>query len=128
MSGSVRRATDNVITYKDHLLQLNNDDLALRPGMTATAPIMTACRENALLVPNTALRFMPPEAAATKQNGSLLDRLLPRPPELLKTHLKVANGNQAAGLRCRVPTAPSRRCRNDRRQRWVLHRKSWGAT
>lgn len=34
-----------------------NDDLALRPGMTATASVVTASRENVLLVPNAALRF-----------------------------------------------------------------------
>ena len=33
--------TDNVVTYKT-ILQVNNDDLALRPGMTATAAIVTA--------------------------------------------------------------------------------------
>lgn len=40
--------TDNVVTYKT-VLSVANNDLALRPGMTATARIVTANRENVLL-------------------------------------------------------------------------------
>lgn len=72
--------TDNVVTYKT-VLAVANDDLALRPGMTATARIVTARRENALLVPNAALRFAPPAANAPAAQGSIVSRLLPRPPQ-----------------------------------------------
>lgn len=72
--------TDNVVTYKT-VLSVANDDLALRPGMTATARIVTARRENALLVPNAALRFAPPAANAPAAQGSIVSRLLPRPPQ-----------------------------------------------
>ncbi len=72
--------TDNVVTYKT-VLSVANDDLALRPGMTATARIVTAQRENALLVPNAALRFAPPAATAAAPQGSIVSRLLPRPPQ-----------------------------------------------
>lgn len=72
--------TDNVVTYKT-VLTVANDDLALRPGMTATARIVTARRENALLVPNAALRFAPPAANAPASQGSIVARLLPRPPQ-----------------------------------------------
>lgn len=71
--------TDNVVTYKT-ILQVRNDDLALRPGMTATAEIVTANRDNALLVPNAALRFTPPQTAPAKQE-SLVSSLVPRPPQ-----------------------------------------------
>jgi HlyD family secretion protein len=73
--------TDNVVTYKT-ILQVSNDDLALRPGMTATASIVTAERENVLLVPNAALRFTPPGMAAAGQmpERSFLSRLVPGPP------------------------------------------------
>jgi HlyD family secretion protein len=71
--------TDNVVTYKT-VLTVSNDDLALRPGMTATARIITARRENALLVPNAALRFSPPVTSAAAPSGSVLTRVLPRPP------------------------------------------------
>ncbi|MDG4554424.1 MAG: efflux RND transporter periplasmic adaptor subunit [Candidatus Competibacter sp.] len=73
---------DNVVSYKT-ILNVDNDDLSLRPGMTATAEIVTAERENVLLVPNTALRFTPPKPAANEQpssGGGLLASLLPRPP------------------------------------------------
>jgi len=84
--------TDNVVTYKT-MLAVKNDDLALRPGMTATASIVTAQRENVLVVPNAALRFTPPQRAAAKQEGSFVARLLPRPPEGPKTR----NGTADAG-------------------------------
>ncbi|OAI23023.1 efflux RND transporter periplasmic adaptor subunit [Methylomonas koyamae] len=76
---------DNVVTYKT-VLQVRNDDLALRPGMTATATIVTARRDKVLLVPNAALRFTPPEAAEAKPEGSFVSRLLPRPPAEPKKH------------------------------------------
>jgi HlyD family secretion protein len=72
--------TDNVVTYKT-VLAVANEDLALRPGMTATARIVTANRENVLLVPNAALRFTPPAASEAAQQGSLVSRLIPRPPQ-----------------------------------------------
>ena len=51
-------STDNVITYTAYL-DVQNPQLELRPGMSATATINTAKSENALLVPSTALRFKP---------------------------------------------------------------------
>ncbi len=70
--------TDNVVTYKT-ILTVANDDLALRPGMTATARIVTAQRENVLLVSNAALRFTPP-AVSAPPSGGIVSRLVPRPP------------------------------------------------
>jgi HlyD family secretion protein len=67
---------ENVVTYTT-LLSVANDDLALRPGMTASARIVTAQRDNVLLVPNAALRFTPP---AEKAAPGLVASLLPRPP------------------------------------------------
>jgi HlyD family secretion protein len=81
--------TDNVVTYKT-VLGVANDDLALRPGMTATARIVTANRENVLLVPNAALRFTPPSTSETRQQGSYISRLMPRPPQVKKTPAKTA--------------------------------------
>ena len=48
----------NVVTY-DVVVAVDNQDLALKPGMTATVTITTAERENALRVPLRALRFDP---------------------------------------------------------------------
>lgn len=69
---------DQVVSYLT-ILEVKNDALMLRPGMTATAEITTARREGALLVPNAALRFSPPTAQAAARR-SLLASLMPRPP------------------------------------------------
>lgn len=83
--------TDNVVTYKT-VLDVANDDLALRPGMTATSRIITANRENVLLVPNAALRFTPPTTMAGGTQGSIVSRLMPRPPQNKKPSAKKTNG------------------------------------
>lgn len=53
---------NNVVTYSTEL-EVNNDDLSLRPGMTATADIFIARKENILRVSNAALRFDPVAAS-----------------------------------------------------------------
>jgi HlyD family secretion protein len=71
---------DNVVSYST-ILKVQNEDLSLRPGMTGTAEIITAARDNVLLVPNSALRFMPPrDDTIPEKPGGLLGRLLPTPP------------------------------------------------
>lgn len=47
-----------VVTYET-VLEVDNSDLLLRPGMTATAEIVTTNIKDAVLVPNAALRFTP---------------------------------------------------------------------
>lgn len=51
----------NVVTYNVRV-SLENPDQILLPGMTAYVNIGVARRDNVLMVPNTALRFKPPEA------------------------------------------------------------------
>jgi HlyD family secretion protein len=72
--------TDNVVTYTT-TLGVDNSDLTLRPGMTATASIVAVERTDVLRVPNTALRFMPtvPETQTTG-GSSIVSKMLPRPP------------------------------------------------
>lgn len=73
--------TDGVISYPA-VLRVANDDLILRPGMTATAEITTLEHENALLVPNAALRFTPTAQTAGSSSGSgFLSMIMPRPPQ-----------------------------------------------
>jgi len=71
-----------VVTYPA-LLNVDNADLALRPGMTATADIVVKNIEEALLVPSAALRFSPARLEA-KESGaagsSLVSKLFPRRP------------------------------------------------
>lgn len=76
------KVTDNVVTYETEL-EVNNDDLSLRPGMTATAQINVAGATDVFLVPAAALRFEPPvqeaePAAAASQNQTLVDMLVPQ--------------------------------------------------
>lgn len=70
-----------VVTYKA-LLKVDNAALSLRPGMTATASIVVDRVNEALLVPNAALRFTPPAApqSAPAESGGLLSKILPRAP------------------------------------------------
>jgi HlyD family secretion protein len=69
---------EGVVSYKT-VLTVNNDDLSLRPGMTATAEITTQQRSNVLLVPNAALRFSPPVPEEKKpSSGGLVASLMPR--------------------------------------------------
>ena len=85
---------DSVISYLTEL-EVSNDDLSLRPGMTGTAEITTLVRENVLLVPNAALRFTPPESGAEqkKSGGSVIGALMPRPPQQTATQAKATNGS-----------------------------------
>jgi HlyD family secretion protein len=50
----------NVVTY-DTIIEVNNADLKLKPGMTANVSIIVQRRENTLRVANSALRFRPSE-------------------------------------------------------------------
>jgi HlyD family secretion protein len=70
---------DGVVTYET-VLKVDNTDLSLRPGMTATADITVQKVQNALLVPNAALRFSPPAQKQKKSSRGLLGMMLPGPP------------------------------------------------
>lgn len=65
---NVPTTTDNVVTY-EAVLDVTNDDLSLRPGMTATATITTEHVKDAVLVPNAALRFTPPMSKKASSRG-----------------------------------------------------------
>ena len=60
--------TDNVVTYLTWL-DVDNTDLSLRPGMTATATIVATERKGVLQVPNAALRYTPTAALAETKKG-----------------------------------------------------------
>ena len=66
-----------VVTYKA-ILSIDNSELLIRPGMTATAEIVVQQVAGALLVPNQALRFSPAASQAREEQRSFLQRLLPR--------------------------------------------------
>lgn len=66
---SVPKTVSGVVTY-EAILTVDNAELLLKPGMTATAAITVAQVADAVLVPNAALRFSPPDQAeATEGQG-----------------------------------------------------------
>nr|WP_047168844.1 efflux RND transporter periplasmic adaptor subunit [Sphingomonas sp. Y57] len=77
-SGSTASATTSgVVAYTARLTVANGDGL-LRPGMTATADIITTQKKNVLLVPAAALRFTPDRQAAASGGGGITSVLAPR--------------------------------------------------
>jgi HlyD family secretion protein len=72
--GSIRdirnapQVVQNVVTY-DAVIDVANDDLKLKPGMTATVSVITDRRRDVLAVPNAALRFRPDNVGAAAGPG-----------------------------------------------------------
>ena len=73
--GQVRKAAlvvQNVVTYTA-VISTSNPNLELFPGMTANVRIVVDTRENALKLPNAALRFRPAGAADSREPGAARD-------------------------------------------------------
>lgn len=108
--------SDNVVTYLT-TLAVENADLTLRPGMTATATIATNERNEVVLIPNAALRFTPVLPAAAdavggaatangQGNSGFLSKLMPRPPGMGRPRTQ--------------PTKPETSTSNSAQTVWVL--------
>lgn len=70
--------TGQVVSYAA-TLSVANPEQKLRPGMTATAEIVTVERPRALLIPNAALRFRPQSGdASAAKGGGIAGALVPR--------------------------------------------------
>jgi len=101
----------NVVTY-DAVIDVDNTDLKLKPGMTANVTFVYAEKKDVLRVPNAAMRFKPPAellAPAAPSGGAAAAQ---RP---------TAGGPGAGG----APGAASRHGRgaggpSDQKQVWVL--------
>jgi len=94
------QTVEGVVTYET-LLAVDNSELLLRPGMTATAEILVQRLDDALLVPNAALRFSPPRQATEQgqqgaRGGGLVGMLLPRMPH---SRGGSGDGHKASGSR-----------------------------
>ena len=86
--------TDGVVTYET-IMTCSNDDLALRPGMTATADIIVQQANQVLCVPSAALRFSPPKPGeGSTQKRSLLSALMPGPPRRMRQKTKQVTQNK----------------------------------
>ena len=59
----------NVVTY-NVVIDVDNPDQKLKPGMTANLTITIDERNNVLKVPNAALRFIPQDASGQKTNSA----------------------------------------------------------
>ncbi len=59
----------NVVTY-DVIIQVNNKDLKLKPGMTANVSVLIEHKEGVLKISNAALRFRP-SAPKIKETGGI---------------------------------------------------------
>jgi HlyD family secretion protein len=74
------KTTNGVVTYQG-VLEVDNSEGLLRPGLTATVDILVAEADDTLLVPNGALRFTPPGGDAVapplvpSNNGELVGRV-----------------------------------------------------
>jgi HlyD family secretion protein len=64
------KADATIVTYSA-VLAVDNQDRSLRPGMTATASIVTNALRDVLLVDNAALRFEPPRPPMARRRGFL---------------------------------------------------------
>ena len=67
-TASTTATTGQVVSYAADLT-VANPQLILRPGMTATADIITSDKRGVLLVPNAALRFKPQAGAGSGGGG-----------------------------------------------------------
>jgi HlyD family secretion protein len=76
-SSSTTASSGNTVVAYTAVLAVDNPDEILRPGMTATADIVTKRLDNVLLVPNAALRFKPQQAGSGQ--GGFTSAILPRP-------------------------------------------------
>lgn len=118
--------TDNVVTYVTWL-EVDNSDMSLRPGMTAASTITSTERKDVLLVPNTALRFTPAQAAgaagapgaaggkppAAQQGGGIMGQLMPRMP-------RPGGAGGQGGRRPGAGGAPGKDAASKMKQVWVL--------
>jgi HlyD family secretion protein len=94
------QTVQNVVTY-DAVIDVDNPDLRLKPGMTANVTFVYAEKDEVLRLPNAALRFRPPQGMAEAASGG-------RPV-----------GPGAAGGRAAGPR-PARAEARDGRTIWVL--------
>lgn len=120
----VRKApttTQNVVTYET-LISVDNSEQKLFPGMTADVSILVSERKGVLKIPNTALRFTPPEGAKFEQLSDAKpvgDSAVPSSPPARKDALpdmfdgKAPPSSAPSGTKARQ-SRPAKLARNQR--------------
>ena len=96
------------------IVDVDNGDLKLRPGMTANASVITAKRENVVRLPNAALRFRPPEGAAVA------------PPEHGEQAAPAAGGERPSGTEGRSDDREGRSSHGEWRRDYGGGTGAWG--
>ncbi len=97
----VRKAatmTNNVVTYKV-IIQADNPNEILLPGMTANVDIILGRKENVLRVPSAALRFRPPASVPVERTGTSAEPAQGRGDANLSQELSNSLGLDAAQTR-----------------------------
>jgi HlyD family secretion protein len=89
----------NVVTY-DAVIDVDNKDLKLRPGMTANVTVVWAERKDALRLSNAALRFRPPPDLLKAPKPSRDAAATPVPPALRTVW--VLRGDRPEAVKVRV--------------------------
>ncbi len=69
---NVPTTNNNVVTYDVVILVDQNDELRLKPGMTAEVQILVANQKDVLRIPTAALRFIPPPSSSIEQDSNEL--------------------------------------------------------
>lgn len=95
----VRKAAlvvQNVVTYVA-IISAPNPDLTLLPGMTTNVRITVGTRDQVLRVPNTALRYRPPGAAAPAKGGKDAQKADAQKGDTPKAGAKGGEGGAPAG-------------------------------
>lgn len=97
-SSTTTSATASQVVSYAATLSVSNADQQLRPGMTATAEIVTKSKANVLLVPNAALRFTPAASGSPSASSSsgIAGALVPRGPRRGGGAAKTAGGKESA--------------------------------
>jgi HlyD family secretion protein len=113
-----------VVTYKAMLI-IDNSELLLRPGMTATAEIVVQEVEDACWCPMRRCALPPPRTTRTPQTVSLLQRIIPSPPRF-RPASRPADGRSGSYGVGAARRRSNRRAGRHGRQRWPLDRDCRG--
>jgi HlyD family secretion protein len=88
----------NVVTY-NAVVRIDNDDLILKPGMTANVQFLVSQREDVLAIPNMAMRFKPPEQKDEAQELLRQEQSRAVPPVGTKRTSRSGGGGGGRGAR-----------------------------
>src|SRR3546814_759915 len=95
-STSSSTSAGTVVAYTA-VLSVNNRNLNLRPGMTATAEIITSEEKNVLLVPNAALRFSPDKGSNARESSGVTSMIIPTRRRRSSGSREVGSGRATMG-------------------------------